>query len=68
VIQLRTRLITINVSTGQFKSFEADSVVPILQHHPDGINQKEDKNKGSESNANKTMSFYVHMNENDSIP
>lgn len=64
LIQLRNRLITINIQTGQFKSFDADSEVPILQHHPETCIPY-DKAK---NDSVRVVSFYKHVNEGDGNP
>jgi hypothetical protein len=62
LVQLRSRIVTVNVTTGQFKTFEADSSVPLLQFHPETCKPRND------AEAEKTVSFYKHVNEGESSP
>lgn len=52
VVQLRSRLVTVNLSNGQMRAFETNSAIPFLQQHPDPTVE--------ETTGLRTLSFYAH--------
>lgn len=55
VVQLRTRLVTVNLASGQTRSFETNSAIPFLQQHPDPTVE--------DTSGLRTLSFYAHTKD-----
>jgi len=55
IVQLRSRLVTVNLGNGQMRTFETNSAIPFLQQHPDPTLE--------ETTGLRTLSFYAHTRE-----